>query len=67
MKPKPVNVFPKFTKSKLGTKWIHIPTQTVYELRRYPGTPPELSGLHLYDRKNETTIDNIITKDWKPL
>ena len=67
MKPKPVNAFPKFTKAKLGTKWIHIPTQTVYELRRYPGTPPELGGLHLYDRNNETTIDNIITKDWKPL
>lgn len=67
MKPKPLSAFPKFTKAKLGSKWIHIPTKNIYELRRYPGNPPESGSLFLYNREDESVIDNVVTKDWKPL
>lgn len=65
MQEKPLSSFPKFTKAKLGTKWIHIPTQKVYELRRYPSTPPQVGNLYLYSRQDESTIDSVLTRDWK--
>lgn len=67
MKPKPINSFPRFTKSKLGTKWIHIPTQTVYELRRTTDSKTLIGNLYLYNRENDYVVEEIITKDWKLL
>lgn len=65
MKLKPVDSFPKFSKAKLGTTWLHLPTKQVYELRRYTD-PKTLKGtLFLYNRENAEEITEVVTRDWK--
>ncbi len=67
MKTLPVGKIPTFNTCKLGTEFIHIPTQRIYVVRQITHPTTFEPTRYLWHKQTEHEIFDTVKKDWKPV